>query len=321
MSAASNAWRKRVRSLAMRHPAVVFFAINVALLLTLGCRSKHPSPAPSPLPTMIVPLGQGGLTSPSLVQSPSPSSAARGSFRCGNVRCSVGTQSCCGSEERATCVPNAPPDPPDMPQLLNSQIEACKLPPHAADVTEIARCGGSSDCESGEFCCDEFLFSGASAVVCKPAADAGVSCDYGEVCDTDKPCHDPQAVCIRRKCSKSAMVQCAGKKCDRKTHSCLMGIAYNGHPRCVENSRVEELQKEGRPLFSVDCVKHADCQSGELCRLALGSTFCQRASDGMSAVLCDTAADCPPDLCPLVQKQEIVCTRDPDSWHSLCDCR
>ena len=294
--------------------------MNVGLLLTLGCRSKHPSQAPSAVPTTIVPLGHGGLTSPSRVQLPSPSSAARGAFRCGDVSCAVGTQSCCRSEERSSCVPNAPPDAPDTPQLLASQIEACKLAPHAADVTEIARCGGSSDCESGEVCCDEFLFSGASAVICKPAGDAGVSCDYGEVCDTNKPCHDPEAVCIHRKCSKSAVVLCAGKKCDRTTHSCLMGIADKGDPRCVENSYVEALQKEGRPLFNVDCTKHTDCQAGELCRFATGSTFCQRASDGMSAVLCDSAADCPRNLCELVQAKKMACTRDSDSWHSMCTC-
>jgi len=294
--------------------------MNVLQMLTSGCRSKHPSPAPSPLLTSTVSLGQGGRTSPPLVQSHSPSTAAPGSFRCGASHCSVGTQTCCSSEERSTCVPNAPLDPPDMPQLLNSQIEACKLPPHAAEVSEIARCGGSSDCASGELCCDEFLFSGASAVICKPAGDAGVSCDYGEVCDTDKPCHDPKTVCIRRKCSKFAVVLCAGKKCDRRTHFCLMGIANNGDPRCVENSRVRELQKEGRPLLNVDCAKHADCQSGELCRFAAGSTFCQRASDGMSAVLCDTAADCPLDLCELGQAKKIACTRDSDSWHSMCNC-
>ena len=248
-------------------------------------------------------------------------SAARRTFECGRSRCLVGEESCCRSDGMlGVCVPNAPPDPPDVGQLLASQIEACDNAIQG-NLHEIARCGGTSDCSQGQACCDEFLYSGAAAVICKPTEPHQVSCSYAEICSVDRECSIPGAVCVNGKCRRAAVIDCSGSRCDLRTHTCHVGEPDQGSPQCTSNDRLTAWQTQGRPIFDVQCMQHSDCLPGELCHLALGRSFCQIAMDGMSAVVCSADADCPADFCEFMYPgRKPKCVNEPDLWHSVCMC-
>src|SRR5688572_6662007 len=135
------------------------------------------------------------------------------SFACGDQLCRLGLESCCQNSDRAVCAPNAEPKPTDATQLLGSQIERCQGDPYGMEVNEIARCRSSQHCSTNELCCNESLFSGALAVICKAAA-----CDYGEACTTDAPCRDAATVCVKGKCQRQAEIDCDKKRCNLTTH-------------------------------------------------------------------------------------------------------
>jgi hypothetical protein len=241
------------------------------------------------------------------------------SFACGAGRCQVGSESCCGKGDDATCVENAPPDPPGTSQLWASQIERCEAAPGKYALDEIARCRSSEHCPGQELCCNEFLYGGASAILCKPPEGGEPACNYGEMCTPDLPCRSPGTSCVKGICRKSTQVSCGGKMCDLTTHTCVhTDPDVPTAPSCEAEDQIEAWRAEGRPIFSIGCLRHADCQSGELCREALGSSSCLRADDGMSGVMCEDSRDCPTDMC-LPPKTTVVCNTKA-SWHGLCDC-
>ena len=290
-----------------------------------GCAGEAPRRAQQSVP---VPAAVPSAT-PAALASPSGSAAVatppldpRLSFSCGSSRCRAGQESCCTLGDSAVCAVNAPADPPEWGQLLGTQIEQCKALPALGDVDGIARCRSSEHCAQQELCCDEFLFSGASAFVCKAAEGAELSCAYGEVCSEDLPCRGPGKVCAKGRCRKSASVTCGPAPCDLTTHTCHVLDAAKAKLECVADSEIEAWRTQGRPISSVDCVRHADCQPGELCRTALGRAFCQRADDGMSAVMCDQAGDCPKDLCQFAPagSRKLACARAANHWHKICQC-
>ncbi len=245
---------------------------------------------------------------------------SRGGFACGKKQCRIGEESCCTAGEVSLCVANAPPDPPTSGQLLGTQIEACTKPP-LDGVGEIARCRGSSHCGGAELCCNESLFSGASAIICKAALPSEVACDYGEVCTAELPCRSPGAVCVKGQCRKSASVDCGGTPCDLTTHTCRVTDAAKPALECKSDAEIAAAGFMG-PVADVTCASHADCLPGERCRLALGRSFCQRADDGMTALMCDPARACPKDFCAAVglPNRKPVCKRAPDDWHATCGC-
>lgn len=222
----------------------------------------------------------------------------------------------------AACTDNAPVDPPGWGQLLSMQIAECKALPALGDVGSIARCRSSEHCAQDELCCDEFLFSGASAFVCKAAEKDQLSCADGEVCSEGQPCRGPGKVCAKGRCRKSASVACGSTPCDLTTHTCHVVDAAKAKLECVATSEIEAWRSQGRSISSVECVSRADCQPGETCRTALGRTFCQRQDNGMSAVMCDKLSDCPKDLCQLAPggARKLGCARATDHWHKTCQC-
>jgi hypothetical protein len=190
-------------------------------------------------------------------------------------------------------------------------------------VDEIARCRSSAHCAAHELCCDEFLFSGSSALICKAAEKTRLSCSYGEVCTPALPCRAPGAVCAKGKCRKHAEMQCGNVRCNLTTHTCHVADPGTGRLECGPDALVEAARAQGRPILDVSCVRHADCRAGELCRTAQGRSFCQRADDGMSAVVCAQPSDCPPSVCSLAPagKRTPVCRREPGMWFATCACR
>jgi hypothetical protein len=280
--------------------------------LVLSCT---PQPRPQPAanvrpPAPVVTVAEPDSSSSSLVP---PRDEPAVTYACGGQQCRVGKQSCCSAGDRSICVDDAPPDPPMLGQLLASQIEACRVADEQGEVGAIARCRSSAHCAATERCCEESLFSGAVALICKDT-----SCDHGEVCSDGSPCRDPSMVCAKQKCRKRAEVPCGNRLCDLRTHTC--------HTPDFEKPRFEcvpDAQLTFSPIFSVECLHHGDCPDGELCRSALGRTFCERADYGMTSVMCDTAADCPSDHCALVGKPSAKprCLRDASFWHASCACR
>lgn len=247
---------------------------------------------------------------------------SRGTFECGKEQCRLGEASCCTGGEVSFCAPNAPADPPTSPQLLGNQIEACTKLSAEGSVSEIARCRSSSHCADGELCCDESLFSGASAIICVPALPSELACNYGEVCTADQPCRSPGAHCIKGRCRKSTTVACGKTDCNLATHTCLITNAAKSLLECKSDAELAAAGWMG-PTADIACASHSDCLPGERCRLTLGRTFCQRADDGMTALMCDKASDCGADFCAGVgmPQKKPVCARDPDFWHTTCDCR
>jgi hypothetical protein len=248
----------------------------------------------------------------------------KSSFECGKHRCRVGSESCCSAGDVSVCAPDALPKPSDAIQPLGSQISLCQAAPHGIQVDEIARCRSSAQCPAGQLCCSQWLFSGGSALVCKPSAGRGATCDFGEVCTADLPCRTPNSVCVKGTCRRRAEIRCGGAPCNLQTHACL-ALGPSKSPECVADSdpRMATWCKEGRPLFRVTCLGQADCLPGERCNYALGSTTCQVADYGTSAVMCDRVGDCPDDLCKggPPGKIKLVCARPAGSWHATCDCR
>jgi hypothetical protein len=205
---------------------------------------------------------------------------------------------------------------------LANQIVACQKSPSDQAPDEIARCRSSSHCPSGELCCDEFLFSGASAIICKPALANEVACDYGEVCTPGLPCRSPGSLCVQGTCRPKPEVACGKVSCDLRTHSCVVTDPNQGTLECKPAAEVKAMASVG-PVFTAACMTHADCLPGELCRTSLGRTYCQRADDGMNAMVCDTVADCSALHCGQVSAPNTKpdCVREPDFWHTICDCR
>jgi hypothetical protein len=291
-------------------------------ILTAPCACKPSRPAPSPevrtAPSLFTPTR---APEPTPTQSPATPTASGSTFTCGNGRCLAGTETCCQSNDVGTCVPNAPPDPPEPGQLLGAQISACEIALKTNGITALARCGGATNCANGELCCSEFLFGGATAIICKPAEPDQVSCDYGEVCDAEHPCGTPKAQCVNGQCRPSPWVKCGSVTCDMRTHSCYTIDEASGKMTCASHSEVGARRQEGLPALEVSCMSHADCLVGELCRTAFGQTFCERADNGMTGVLCDKTTDCPSDLCEWrAPGKKPVCRAGADYWHALCEC-
>lgn len=276
------------------------------------------TPAPATKPSVVA-VTTAAAAEDSSKLPPSVHRDPASSFACGDERCRVGVESCCQSSDEGHCVENAPPDPPDTPQLWASQIERCEAVPGEVALSEIARCRSSAHCPGGELCCNELLYGGAGAVMCKAAEAGQLACSYGEACTDDLPCEAPGTRCVQGLCRKSATVECGSVACDLSTHTCINpNPDMPEAPTCEANDQVAAWRSEGRPIFSVGCARHSDCQSGELCRIALGSSFCQRADDGMSGVMCETTADCPKDSCAWL-KRTVVCNVK-GTWHGVCDC-
>jgi len=286
----------------------------------VGCKTQQraePSPGGVGITAAPTSAAPGAETSP----PPRANGERHGTFACGTEQCRVGEQSCCRAGDNALCIANAPPDPPTSSQLLGTQIDACSKSP-LGGVGEIARCRSSSHCPAGELCCNEFMFSGASALICKPALASEVACAYGEMCTPELPCRSPNAVCVKGECRVKTDVSCGTTSCDMTAHTCVVADPSKGPLECKSDSELAARQGVG-PVFSVACLKHADCLPGELCRTALGRTFCQRADDGMTATMCDAVADCPKDMCAWLKpaQKQPACVREPDIWHTICDCR
>jgi hypothetical protein len=296
---------------------------GLALAWGVACGSRGGERAPNTV-VLVPPAASSGDVAPG--GGPPASGLAsdlRPSFACGEVRCRVGKESCCAQGERSACSPNAAPGPLDSMQLLGAQIEACSQFPQPIEVDEIARCRSSAHCASGELCCDEFLFSGASALICKVAEKTRLSCSYGEVCTPDLSCSGPSDVCSKGKCRKHAEVQCGTTRCNLTTHTCQVAEPPTGRLACVADTQVAQWRAQGRPILDIACVTHADCHVGELCRTAQFRSFCQRADAGMSAVVCDQPSDCPKSLCDLAPPghRQLACARGPGTWHATCECR
>ncbi len=301
----------------------LLWGAGLSLAWGVACGSHRGERAP----TTVVPVPSAGSSAVVAPREPSPTADRpadpNASFACGELRCQVGKESCCAQGERFACSPNAAPAPSDSIQLLSSQIEACSQLRQPIDVDEIARCRSSAHCASGELCCDEFLFSGASALICKAAEKTQLSCSYGEVCKADRSCRDRSEVCAKGKCRKHAEVQCGTTRCNLITHTCQVADPNTGRLACGADTQVAQWRVQGRPILDIACVTHADCHLGELCRTAHFRSFCQRADAGMSAVVCDQASDCPKSLCDLAPpgQKQLACSRHPGTWHATCECR
>lgn len=286
--------------------------------------AKPPATLPAPNPPAVSSSTARREPSATSVSPPEPPLDPKNSFACGKRRCRAGVESCCSAGDVSVCAPNAPPRPSDATQLLGSQIDLCHAPPYGVDVDRIARCRSSANCRAGQVCCSQWMFSGASALICKPADGGEAACDFGEACTHDLPCRTPNTVCVKGTCSRSAQIRCGGVRCNLETHTCLT-LNPNSKPKCIADSdpRMAVWRKEGRPLLKVTCLGRSDCLRGELCRYALGTTTCQRADYGTSAVMCDRPSDCPRDLCRGGPhgRTKVVCARASDSWHATCDCR
>lgn len=301
--------------------SMAFFSFCVAFALACAPRSNRaPDPAPPPvtLPSS-APASQGD-PQPALPARSEP--PADQSFACGEHRCRVGSESCCTGGDVAVCAPNALPDPPNVGQLWAAQIELCQASPYDVQLDGIARCRSSSHCAEGELCCNEALWSGATALVCR-AAKTDAACDYGEVCTSDAPCRTSNAVCVKGQCRPRSDLECDRAPCDLTTHTCVATSPSSPKLSCVADSQIRAWRNEGRPIFDVTCLGHGDCLPGELCRTAQGRAFCQATDNGMTGTLCGSVADCPKDLCKLApaNQKKRVCARDPAMWHATCDCK
>ena len=250
--------------------------VAFALSMLAACQPHAPAHA-SPAQVKVAPAA----TPQETPLPPAPSGEAPRTFACGKARCRLGKETCCSDGDDGVCVPSVAPGPDDKTQLLASQIVACDAAGLRYALASVARCNRSADCGTGEYCCDQFLYGGASAQLCLKSDSHANPCEYGELCGDGGACRSAGAACVEGRCRKPlASMQCGEATCSGASVCC------GEPPACVSPAQCKGPRYE--------CMHPADCLAGEHCASGVLGTTCVGVFDlANTAVVCDSDADCP----------------------------
>lgn len=296
---------------------------------TPAAPSATPSPALTPTPTLRVEPDADAATSNPIdsgavvVAADAAPKAALGTtpdrFRCGISSCRVGEETCCLAGNEGVCLRSSPNDAPHgQIGYLKTQFEACNAAelPHGYSLSGIERCDESIDCDKGQVCCDQFLFSGGTISECVALPPKGnTPCDFGERCIQSATCRMPGTTCIEGYCRKATIVRCGGVTCDSGQVCC-------GDPSgCVAKA---SCQSHHRVL----CASDGDCVKGERCTvMGAGANCLNLMQDALSQQLvCRSDADCKIVQCPAVTPgappagARARCRTSAVAWLKSCQC-
>ncbi len=229
-------------------------------------------------------------------------------IHCGQKICQVGKETCCGgdTDDAGDCVATVPPGKGDKMQLLASQIEACEKA--SLPTSTLARCDESLDCRKNEACCEDYLYSGASANFCVTIKRPDRSpCKRNEVCIEGSPCRAPGSVCINGTCQKVvASLPCGTATCTPPNNVCCLD-----EMRCVAPSECR--------VGALHCAHHSDCLKGQFCEISTLGTQCTGGITwGVAGSVCDKDADCGPDV--FCNKKKPRCLPSEYPGIRNCDC-
>lgn len=290
----------------------------LASSLLAACATVASAPGPTPTPT-----AADAAISPPMASVVDPGVAAvqvdagaalvssAESFRCGRATCHAHTETCCGAGEQGVCVRSSPNDAEQgSVGYLKTQFELCEqaVMAHGGhSLSHIARCDETIDCDSGQVCCEQFLFSGGTLSECTLLPPGGrTPCDYGERCIDAATCRLPGTTCVEGFCIKPVPeLRCDGANCDGGLVCC------SDPPGC--QSTCESYKR-------IRCTRDADCLAGQRCVMADHGTACARliVPEAMQPV-CTRDGDCPTG-CPGAPKMRARCLQSAISWLKTCQC-
>jgi hypothetical protein len=293
-------------------------------LFLVGCSKQDPSQSG---PTSAGPASASAVTSSSVrpavsataIGGPSATASAApkelpplapGTFRCGETACRAGKETCCSDGTTHGCVATVAPGPEDKAQYLATQMMACNALKLENAFQSVVRCEDASDCGKDETCCEEWLFSGAYAMVCKPLRGGAPACGIAEGCRTT--CRSKGAECHAGACRKPLdEVRCGAGRCQGDKPACC-----GETPAC--HTEAECSASGVGPRYQ--CASPRDCIDSEHCARSIMGTSCTRLWDvANTETVCDTVKDCPEEGC-LVTRAKIRCEGAADGLRT-CTCK
>ncbi len=205
-------------------------------------------------------------------------------------------------------------------QRLAAQIESCKRAVRSEYSFDfLGTCDDSTDCPSGQACCSQWLWSGASLLECIAVSPSGESvCDYGERCVADS-CVTRGTRCGDGECRRTdARVKCAGVVCGKDAPVCCQR-GFEGKPACERDCKAAG---EDSRAFEFVCSGPDGCPAGTTCQAGMFGSYCARLVDTANAVtLCESDADCPKDGCARMGKSAPpVCKEGHSPGFAHCSC-
>jgi hypothetical protein len=266
-------------------------ATALAPAIPAACSAPPPPPPAAPAPPAATSpaedaappeAGAEDASGPAAATDAPPEDAGPPPFEdrtvaCGSRLCHVDREVCCGGGATATCAPRVVTQTAPSNAELAPQIEACNgsLPMF---------CDDSSDCGSGELCCQEWFASDSDVTQCKKDR-----CTFTEPCVPERPCRTPGTACFGHVCRRTDVhVPCDGQVCTGATPLCCTD-PEKGARACVAVCRTGS---------ALTCTKAADCGNGRYCQGDEARSWCTGAPDiANAAVLCAADADCPRNLC------------------------
>ncbi len=256
---------------------------------------------------------------------PVPSAEAP-SIACGASRCKAGTEVCCSRGPDQGCVARVAPGQGDSPSEQKApQLAACEAGVSSQySFDAVAYCDDSGDCAKGEFCCGQWLYSGAGLAECVAGTGAKKSpCDFGEVCREGMPCLTEGSSCYRGACQlEGARVACGDAVCGGATPICCAAFAGEA-PRCVGREACRPDPEAAAVNIQFECSGPSTCAKGMYCLAGVVGSSCSNTLElGTAALVCESPADCPPEICEMYGKAggRSRCTLDPERWLKICDC-
>ena len=253
----------------------------VYVIGTVACEKTRATSvtAPALAPSALAPNSANAIaTSPQV-----------GRIVCGNQTCLTGMEVCCRgeppNEDKSACIPVKP----GQLENFGSLQELCN-----ARGTLLVACDESRSCGSGRACCEIVWGSGQpQPIVCtEPRPDESYPCDFWESCVPGVPCVTPGARCVAGHCiipSPKAPIQCDPVTCASKDEVCCLRRESN-HLECETTTNCQA------PDAQYHCTNPSDCSAGEFCGVTYGGSGCLHSNDGMTEILCNSAADCPPSV-------------------------
>jgi len=286
------------------------------MALTMGPTACGRTQAPAPQPVMVAP---GVATADPVVAAEEPSgNPSTNRIACGKESCDATRQACCAFSGTYGCAPLKPValTAEGLAPMINSCMENVQSE-YSFDTLML--CGDSTDCPTGEVCCSQWLWSGASLLACLPASETGdLVCDYHERCSGDT-CRTRDTHCVKNECRRvDVLVTCNGVACTADRPVCCQR-SITAAPTCERDC--EPASEEDR-VFEFECSRSAHCPAGASCMSGMFGSYCAKSLDFANAVmLCESDADCMPDGCEwLGKKTPPKCKGEQREGFKSCSC-